>query len=329
VRSAANLERPAGPASSGVPGRGIRMLTLVDLPAKHRYALLLSGCFLAGCQSSPVLNSEYIAPRVTGRVMDAVTTQPIRNVSIRRLTPGQIEALGAPGAGDRSLERSPAVRTNKDGGFDLDSERDLTLFRQHGWYSVTLALPIRVTRGSLPTTRWIARSSRPMASQLSTPATSNCNQFPINSLCTDPKPDTMKQLLILLTITTLLAFVAGCATTPTQRTEKLLVQSGFKALSASTPDQQQQIKALPPAKLSPIKRKGQTYYVFPDPQRNVVYVGKKAQYQAYQIAVQDQYLAQDGKLLRDASRSSNYSEDALEMSGAVPTFEQMWEGWPE
>jgi hypothetical protein len=94
---------------------------------------------LAGCQTSPVLNSQYISPRVTGRVLDAATSQPVRNVSIRRLTPGYNEVTGAPGAGDRTLERAAAIRTDREGRFDLASERDLTLFRRADWYSVTLA----------------------------------------------------------------------------------------------------------------------------------------------------------------------------------------------
>lgn len=102
-------------------------------------ALLGAACVFAGCQSSPVLNSQYISPRVKGRVLDAATSQPIRNVSIRRLTPGQIDAVNSPSAGDQTLERTPAIRTDRDGRFDLDSERDLTLFRRAGWYSVTLA----------------------------------------------------------------------------------------------------------------------------------------------------------------------------------------------
>ena len=44
-----------------------------------------------------------------------------------------------PAAGDQSLERMRALKTDRDGRFDLDSERDLTLFRQAGWYSVTVA----------------------------------------------------------------------------------------------------------------------------------------------------------------------------------------------
>jgi hypothetical protein len=105
--------------------------------ALSRGAVLLA--LVAGCQSSPVLNSQYISPRVEGRVLDAVNGQPIRNVSIRRLPQGQTEAVDAPAVGGRSLERTPAIRSDRDGGFHLDSERDLTLFRRSGWYSVTLA----------------------------------------------------------------------------------------------------------------------------------------------------------------------------------------------
>jgi hypothetical protein len=139
----------------------------------------------------------------------------------------------------------------------------------------------------------------------------------------------MKHLLMLTTATALLAIVTGCKTTPIQRTERLLTQSGFKAVPARTAAQQQQINTLPPAKVSLVKRKGQTFYVYPDHARNILYVGNKPQYQAYQVAAQDQYLAKDAKLLRDASASSALSEDSLEMSGAVPNWEQMWDGWPE
>jgi hypothetical protein len=93
----------------------------------------------AGCQSSPVLNSQYISPRVTGRVLDAVSSQPIRNVSIRRLATGQSSTMDPTAKGDQSLERLRSLRTDADGRFDLDSERALTLFRRAGWYSATLA----------------------------------------------------------------------------------------------------------------------------------------------------------------------------------------------
>ena len=120
------------------PCRGPRSETRTGLFALHQ-VLLAGACLLAGCQSSPVLNSEYISPRVEGRVLDAATTQPIRNVSIRRLAPGQTEVVSAPAMGSRTLEQTPAIRTDRDGRFDLDSERDLTLLRRSGWYAVTLA----------------------------------------------------------------------------------------------------------------------------------------------------------------------------------------------
>ena len=102
-------------------------------------AALSAALLFAGCQSSPVLNSQFISPRVTGCVLDAVTSHPIRNVSIRRLAPGQSLTANPPTAGDQSLASMRVLRTDREGRFDLDSERDLTLFRQAGWYSVTVA----------------------------------------------------------------------------------------------------------------------------------------------------------------------------------------------
>jgi hypothetical protein len=72
-------------------------------------------------------------------VLDAVTSEPIRNVRIQRLNPGQTGAVNSQSAGGRSLDRTPALRTDKDGRFGLESERNLTLFRREDWYSVTLA----------------------------------------------------------------------------------------------------------------------------------------------------------------------------------------------
>jgi hypothetical protein len=112
---------------------------------RRRYISYLSLCawlslavLCDGCQSSPILNSQYISPRVRGRVVDAATGQPIRNVGIQRLAPGQKSATNPPAAGSQSLEQMRVLRTDAEGRFDLDSERDVTLFRQAGWYSVTL-----------------------------------------------------------------------------------------------------------------------------------------------------------------------------------------------
>jgi hypothetical protein len=78
----------------------------------------------------------------------------------------------------------------------------------------------------------------------------------------------------------LLAFAVGCATT--QQTENLLPAAGFKTVTASTPKQQQHLKTLKPGKITSVKRSGKTYFVFPDPAHNQLYVGGQAEYQKYQ-----------------------------------------------
>jgi hypothetical protein len=138
----------------------------------------------------------------------------------------------------------------------------------------------------------------------------------------------MRPLFIVLGAAALIGLLTSCATSPAKRTEKLLTQSGFKVVPATTPAQQQQLSRLSPDKISPVKRNGKVYYVFPDHIRNVAYVGNKAQYHAYQIAVQNQQLSEDARLERDVRAAPMENEDAAVMSGAEPGWEQIWEGWP-
>jgi hypothetical protein len=104
-------------------------------------AALLCGCLiaagiLAGCKTmSP---SQYISPRVEGRVLDAQTHQPIAGVKVIRVVGDAEPTVDQAPTGDQALETAPAVRSDKYGNFVLDSERDLELFRRAGWYSVSL-----------------------------------------------------------------------------------------------------------------------------------------------------------------------------------------------
>jgi hypothetical protein len=96
---------------------------------------------LAGCQSgSP---APYIAPRVTGRVLDARTSQPLAGVAVSRLTPDQNPDPSNPPHGGQLIEQVPVVRTGPDGSFVLDSVRDFTPFRRSGWYGVSIAFEHR------------------------------------------------------------------------------------------------------------------------------------------------------------------------------------------
>jgi hypothetical protein len=78
----------------------------------------------------------------------------------------------------------------------------------------------------------------------------------------------------------LVAFVTGCSTT--KQTENLLSAAGFKAMPATTPQQQAHLKTLPAHKVTMVVRDGKTYYVYPDQPHKVLYVGQEAQYQEYQ-----------------------------------------------
>src|SRR5215831_10636509 len=67
--------------------------------------------------------------------------------------------------------------------------------------------------------------------------------------------------------------------------EQLLVQSGFRAKTVTTPEQQQRVSALPPGKVSTVGYKGKTYYVYPTATKDRILVGNQTQYNAYKQAV--------------------------------------------
>lgn len=83
-----------------------------------------------------------------------------------------------------------------------------------------------------------------------------------------------------LGVLALLAFVVGCETNA-QFKESNLTAAGFKAVPAKTAAQQAHLKTLSAAKVTPVKRNGVQYYVYPDAANNVLYVGRQPQYDAY------------------------------------------------
>jgi hypothetical protein len=78
----------------------------------------------------------------------------------------------------------------------------------------------------------------------------------------------------------LAAIVIGCAST--KSTENMLSAAGFKMVPATTPQQQAHLQTLPADKITSVVRNGTTYYVYPDPKRQQLYIGREAQYQQYQ-----------------------------------------------
>lgn len=102
----------------------------------------------------------------------------------------------------------------------------------------------------------------------------------------------MKTLFLNFVVATLLiGFITGCQSTTAvgpsvaSKKEQLLVQSGFRAKTVTTPEQQQRVSALPPGEVSMVGYKGNTYYVYPTATKDRILVGNRTQYNAYKQAV--------------------------------------------
>ena len=97
----------------------------------------------------------------------------------------------------------------------------------------------------------------------------------------------MKKFKTWLSIGALVAVAVGCSTT--KEKENMLSAAGFKMVPANTPEREAHLKSLPADKITPVQRQGTTYYTFPDPKSNVLYVGQEPQYQKYrQLRLQKQ-----------------------------------------
>jgi hypothetical protein len=107
----------------------------------------------------------------------------------------------------------------------------------------------------------------------------------------------------------LIALVVGCA--HTQQTENLLSAAGFRTVIATTPQQQQHLKTLPPYKVMRVQRNGQMHYVYADPAHNLIYVGGLFQY--------DQY--------RDLRLAKNVAAEDLQDAKLNAEDEMGWEAW--
>jgi hypothetical protein len=127
--------------------------------------------------------------------------------------------------------------------------------------------------------------------------------------------------LIALVSLALVAGSTGCATSKekqaAQQKETMLVTAGFKVITATTSDQQQMLKTLPAGRVSAVRRMGQAYFVYPVHARNILYVGKNAQYLAYQQLAQQAHVE---VLVQQ-------EDQAIDRSLASPGWEAPWGDW--
>jgi len=82
----------------------------------------------------------------------------------------------------------------------------------------------------------------------------------------------------------LVALMAGCTSMRENNAphkEKMLVSAGFQQRVANTPEKQKALAALEPYRIQERTKQGKSYYVFPDPSQNCVYIGSATEYAAY------------------------------------------------
>ena len=120
----------------------------------------------------------------------------------------------------------------------------------------------------------------------------------------------------MISAAALLALIIGCASTQTSthNRESMLVASGFKVITPTTPAQQQKLQNLPPGKVTMIQKGGKTYYIFPDPAHNHAYVGRPKEYQAY-------------LQLRATNKLATENLETAEMYQDAQMQWSLWGGW--
>ncbi len=126
--------------------------------------------------------------------------------------------------------------------------------------------------------------------------------------------------LLLVLLTALLGLGSGCANSPGKhQTESMLAASGFRVIPVTTDAQKTQIATLPAYRISVVKRNGQVYFVYPDPEQNQLYIGKDAQYDAYQNLLLNRQAMQDS--LQASAAASN--AEAMNAAANVITSEPL------
>lgn len=100
------------------------------------FGLLFAVLFAAGCKTSSV--SHYVSPRITGRVLDATSREPLKGVKVQRVETSSYARPDGPQKAGEVMQSERGVVTDKYGQFTLDSKKTVTLFSAVGWYSVTV-----------------------------------------------------------------------------------------------------------------------------------------------------------------------------------------------
>lgn len=119
--------------------------------------------------------------------------------------------------------------------------------------------------------------------------------------------------------------LVGCASSPESSTLSLLQQAGFRPMAASTFEKQQKLKMLKPDRLVTLKAaSGAVYYVYPLHTRNLLYVGREAQYAAYQNLRAAQNAGSATTQTGRRKADGGWSQAADASDGSYESWEDVW-----
>lgn len=104
------------------------------------WCLILSA---AGCSSLKGPHVEYDAPRVTGRVVDGETGQPIHRAAVRRWSQPPVKSSAQPEKGATQLRSKPVTYTDEAGRFIVPAKQSAYLLLGHGGAAFSAALLIQ------------------------------------------------------------------------------------------------------------------------------------------------------------------------------------------
>jgi hypothetical protein len=99
------------------------------------------------------------------------------------------------------------------------------------------------------------------------------------------KQQKLRRLISIVPAMALIVLIPACAT-PTahvasSNVQAVLVQSGFKVRTATTPQQRQRLQRLPEHQFTAVKQNGENFYVWADKPNNQLYCGSEQAYHAY------------------------------------------------
>ena len=121
----------------------------------------------------------------------------------------------------------------------------------------------------------------------------------------------MMKILLLPLLALLLGGCAAIEKANRENAERVLSAAGFLPHPANTPDRMESLASLPPHKVVRKLRGGEFYYVYADPEQDIVYIGDQAAYGKYQELLIQQEIANE-----------NMGAAQLNMSAA-----QQWSDW--